>query len=701
MLYFFALFFAQNSPIVELAKKIFAVIVWAQGMHMFFGLCIAWGIGVLAREGMVKTVIKQWIFAAVLVSAILNFPLLSPDNSLLDTEQCIRYGWYLSWPILWVLQHVFGANNPWAIKIIIMAMTLGLFAWVFWAWNMSLPSIPKITVSGGNKAQATKSKPARKAKVVYEEEEEDYEEEIDDVEETLTDKAWSVMSLLKASIKDKVDKKIQEKQEKEAQKVISFPKDKPTYDITILEWAAAASFSADESYLMQKATALQKKLEEFSIPVEIKWFNVWPSVVQIKIAPMQWIKISSIESYQKDLTLALKTKSLRILAPIPGTDVVGIEIPNPQPQLIRLRQIMGTAWFSEAVNKNLTNLVLGIGIDGKPVWKALESMPHLLVAGATGSGKSVAVNTFILSLIYQNSPSELKFLMIDPKQVELGMYDGIPYLLAPVETVPDKALKILKWWVAEMERRYGLLKDMRVKQLTEYNAKVSADQALPRIVVIIDELADLMMNRNTKKDTEMCITRIAQKARAVWIHLIVATQRPSVDVVTGLIKANIPTRIAFSVVSQIDSRTILDIKGAEELLGKWDLLYMDPSNNVPIRMQWPLITTEETDDVVTAIKEKYMKGLTEDDIYNQELMGILAGKNVWAGMWFSSDGNGNDDELVQQAIEIIRQNKKASATLFQRKLGVWFARAARIMDILEDQWIIWPQDWAKPREIYI
>ena len=396
----------------------------------------------------------------------------------------------------------------------------------------------------------------------------------------------------------------------------------------------------------------------------------------------------------------MKTKSLRILAPIPGTDVVGIEIPNPKPELIRLRQIMGTNWFSEAINKNLTNLVLGIGIDGKPQWKSLESMPHLLVAWATWSGKSVAINTFILSLIYQNTPSELKFLMIDPKQVELGMYDGIPYLLAPVETVPDKALKILKWWVNEMERRYTLLKDKRVKNLDEFNKKVWADESMPRIVVIIDELADLMMNRNTKKDTELCITRIAQKARAVWIHLIVATQRPSVDVVTWLIKANIPTRIAFSVVSQIDSRTILDIKWAEELLGKWDMLYMDPANNIPIRMQAPLITTEETDEVVAAIKEKYMKWLTENDIYNQEIMNLLSGKNVWSGMSFVGDG-WNDDELVQQAIEIIKQSKKASATLFQRKLGVWFARAARIMDILEDQWMIWPQDGAKPREIYI
>lgn len=292
--------------------------------------------------------------------------------------------------------------------------------------------------------------------------------------------------------------------------------------------------------------------------------------------------------------------------------------------------------------------------------------------------------------------------MIDPKQVELGMYDGIPYLLAPVETAPEKALKILKRTAAEMERRYSLLKEKRVKKLDEYNAKVAWPDSLPRIVVIIDELADLMMNRNTKKDTELCITRIAQKARAVGIHLIVATQRPSVDVVTGLIKANIPTRIALSVVSQIDSRTILDIKWAEELLGRWDLLYMDPANNMPIRMQGPLVTTEEIDEIVASIKDKYMKGISEDDIYNKELMWILAGKNVWAGFSGSfSGGDGNDDELVQQAIEVIKQTKKASATLFQRKLGVWFARAARIMDILEEQGLIWPQDGAKPRDIYI
>jgi DNA segregation ATPase FtsK/SpoIIIE, S-DNA-T family len=347
-------------------------------------------------------------------------------------------------------------------------MTIALFVRIFWAWNVWLPTLPKISVNSSSPQQQKAKAVAKKVKeAINQDEEEEYEENEAPVK--TSQKVGSVASILKATIKEKVEKKLQEK---EPQKVIHFPKDKPTFDISILQAGSASTFSADEQYLMEKATALQNKLEEFSIPVEIKWFNIWPSVVQIKISPQQWIKISSIESYQKDLTLALKTKSLRILAPIPWTDVVGIEIPNPQPQIIRLRQIMESNSFKDAMNKSLMNLVLGIWIDGKPQRKSLETMPHLLVAWATWSGKSIAINTFISSLIYQNSPSELKFLMIDPKQVELGMYDGIPYLLAPVETAPDKALKILKRTVNEMERRYWLLKEKRVKKLDEYNAKV-------------------------------------------------------------------------------------------------------------------------------------------------------------------------------------------------------------------------------------
>lgn len=701
-LYFFALFFADGSPILEVANKVFSVILGEQWLSVFFLLCVLAGVGVLLKQGMIGTTIKQWILATILVSAILNFPLLAEGGKqLLNMKECLAHGWYMSWPVLWLLQRVFGDANTGASKIIIIVMAAALVVRIFRAWNMKLPNLSSFSVKRDNAIPSLKTSKKRAN------DDRDEEEETEEVYHTTKwNKSWneangSMISLLKTGLKKKVEEKLKEKEPK---KIITFPKDKPTYPISLLDWSGSNSFVTDDSYLVAKAKALQDKLAEFSIPVEIKWYNVWPSVVQIKIAPAQGIKISSIESYQKDLALALKTKSLRILAPIPGTDVVGIEIPNPQSHLVRVRQIMENAGFADAVNRNLTNLVLWIGIDGKLVRKPLENMPHLLVAWATWSGKSVAINTFILSLMYQNSPSEMKFLMVDPKQVELGMYDGIPYLLAPVETAPEKALKILKWAVNEMEKRYTLLKSMRVKKLTEYNEKVPSKDLVPRIIIIIDELADLMMNRNTKKDTELCITRIAQKARAVWIHLIVATQRPSVDVVTGLIKANIPTRIAFSVVSQIDSRTILDVKWAEELLGKWDMLYMDPANNGTIRMQGPLVTTEEIDDVVVAIKKKYMTGIKEEDIYDPELMNILSAKNVWSGMagwwyWFSWDGN--DEELIEQAIEIIRQTHKASATLLQRKLWVWFARAARIMDQLEEQWVVGPQDGAKPRDIYI
>lgn len=687
-LYFFSISFAKDSPIVGLFNKLVMVIVGEIGIHIFFGLMIVAGVTTIAKDGLSRTIMKQFIILNMVISAMLNFPALEEQTLAYQS-----YGGYIGWPILWILQRIFG-ENPFAIKAIIVAAALAIIAWIIRAFNIPVPRLPSVSMKSGSSNGKPESKKVKRVVEEYEDEEDEEESPA----AVVTKKGSAIGDSLKSMLKDKIQNKIKEKEV--VQKIVKFPKDKPTFDIKLLEEGSASTFEVDQSYLEQKALAIQAKLEEFDIPIDIKWFNIGPSVVQIKVAPQEGIRVSSIESYQKDIALSLKTKSLRILAPIPGTDVVGIEIPNPKPQMIRVRQILGSPSFAESMNKNLTNLVLGIGIDGKHVTKPLEDMPHLLVAGATGSGKSVGVNTFILSLIYQNSPSELKFLMVDPKQVELGMYDGIPYLLAPVETSPDKALKILKWTVQEMERRYTLLKEYKVKKLDEYNKKVTGD-TLPRIVVVIDELADLMMNRNTKKDTENCITRIAQKARAVGIHLIVATQRPSVDVVTGLIKANIPTRIAFSVVSQIDSRTILDTKGAEELLGRWDMLFMSVDNNTPVRLQWPFIDTPEIEEIVQAIKDKYMKGISEEDIYNVELMNILSGKNVGSGMggWFGDSGD--DEELVQQATQVILQTRKASATLLQRKLGVWFARAARIMDILEERGVVWPQEGAKPRDIYM
>jgi len=288
--------------------------------------------------------------------------------------------------------------------------------------------------------------------------------------------------------------------------------------------------------------------------------------------------------------------------------------------------------------------------------------------------------------------------MVDPKQVEMELYSGLPYLLAPIIVDPEKALRMLKWAVEEMETRYKLLRTTRVKNLLEYNAK-KPDAPLYRIVIVIDELADLMMSWN-KKEVETCITRIAQKARAIGMHLIVATQRPSVNVITGLIKANMPTRVAFGVVSQIDSRTILWVKWAEELVGRGDFLFMDTTTKYPVRLQAPYVSTEETEEIVTSLKAKYMQWLTENDIYHPDVMSALDGKKNFV-MDKGSGWGGADEELIERAIQIISQTGKASATMLQRKLNVGFARAARIMDALEERWIVGPQEWAKAREVLI
>jgi len=627
----------------------------------------------------------------IIISAILNFPTIDWDST-----QYEQLWWYISWPLIYLLNTVFG-NNALAIKVFIIILLILLVWWILYTFNFSLPRI-NINIRQDqrpNKSNKTNRQEdndiAKRISKVGNKSQQDTEKYIEEYKPQTISKSF-VSTLLKKKVEDKIQDK-----DKKPRPVLNFSWEKPTFMLNILEsWDQ--KISIDESFLMEKAKSLQNKLLEFNVPIMIEWFDIWPSIVQIRIKPESGIKITTIEWLTNDIAMSLKCKSLRIIAPIPGTDCVWIQIPNPKPSMVRVADILWTDEFQESIKNSDTNLTLGKAIDWSVIVKTLESMPHLLVAWATWSGKSVGVNDFILSLMYQNTPSELKFLMVDPKQVELELYSGLPYLLAPIVFESDKALKLLKRAVNEMERRYSLLKEKRVKNIDEYNSKIIWEK-IYRIVFVIDELADMMMSGN-KKDVETCITRIAQKARAVGIHLIVATQRPSVNVITGLIKANIPTRIAFGVVSEIDSRTIIGRKWAEALLGKWDLLYIDPSTKHPIRIQAPFVSTEEIEKVVQTLKNKYMWGLTEDDIYNPEIVQMLESKletgDSLFGWW-----NGNDDELIEQAIQVIAETRKASATLLQRKLGVWFARAARIMDQMEERGIIWPQDWAKPRDIFL
>lgn len=604
-----------------------------------------------------------------------------------------------------------------AIKGVIITLLVILIVWILYKFNISVP-IPRLNIRLPEQKPATrrtsrvsKTVPtaAKKSELTYE----SYKAKIEKEQSTDSDtdkgsllksifSTWSSGSqngLLKKAIKSTISKSVDDKVHQKTMTQISFPKDKPTFPLTLLR-SQTNAVQVDHEALARKAQVIQSKLAEFWVPVSIDGFDIGPSIIQIRVKPEPGIKISTIENLKQDLALATKSKALRIVAPIPGTDCVGIQIPNPKPTMVHLGDVLWSGDFTQSMQKGLMNMSLGKAIDGVNVIKSLEDMPHLLIAGATGSGKSVGVNDFILSLMYQNNPNELKFLMVDPKQVELEMYAWLPYLLAPIVTQSDKALKLLQRAVEEMEVRYTKLAKSRVKKLSEYNEKFPNEQ-LYRIVFVIDELADLMMSGN-KKEVETCITRIAQKARAVGIHLIVATQRPSVNVITWLIKANMPTRIAFWVVSQIDSRTILGIKGAEDLLWKGDLLYMDPTTKFPTRVQAPFVDTDEIDKVITSLKQRYMKGLQEEDIYHPEIIRLLEAKPETSGGQYAWGWGASDDEdLIQQAIEVILDTRKASATLLQRRLWLWFARAARIMDELENRGIVWPQEWAKAREILV
>ncbi|QQR83247.1 DNA translocase FtsK 4TM domain-containing protein [Candidatus Peregrinibacteria bacterium] len=452
---------------------------------------------------------------------------------------------------------------------------------------------------------------------------------------------------------------------------------------------ATSQVYVSDKVLKANAEVIRDKLGQFSIPVTMRDVNIGPSVMQYTLQPHEGVKLNKITALKNDVALALAAKSVRIEAPIPGKSLVGIEVPNDKRMVVHLREMLESDEFN-SVGSDLT-LTIGRDVAGNPVVDDLGAMPHLLIAGATGSGKSVGMNTFLLSLLYQNSPKDLKFIMVDPKRVELTPYNGIPHLLTPVITQPDKAHTALKWAVAEMNRRYQLLAEKGYRNIAEHNE--AEEKTMPKIVIVIDELADLMM-QSTKKETEAAICRIAQMARAVGMHLILATQRPSVNVITGVIKANIPARIAFTVTTGIDSRTIIDSIGAEDLLGMGDMLYLPGNMSRPIRVQGVYVSSKEIERVTNKLK------LTTEPTYDETILAGKSSSGVDTDMVGTADGT-DQDNLYNEAVEVIRQTGKASASLLQRRLSVGYARAARILDILEENGVIGPTNGAKPRQIFI
>lgn len=437
--------------------------------------------------------------------------------------------------------------------------------------------------------------------------------------------------------------------------------------------------------VLENARQLEQTLKDFGVDASINQVTVGPTITRYEIQPRPGVKVSKIVNLTDDIALSLAAKSIRMEAPIPGKSAIGIEVPNDEPQMVSAREIIESPEF----NNFKSPLAMGLGKDvsGKIIIGDISKMPHLLIAGSTGSGKSVCVNTLITSILYKAKPDEVKLMLIDPKVVELANYNGIPHLMIPVVTDPKKAANALCWAVTEMNRRYKLFAEAQVKDISSYNDKT--DNPLPKIVIIIDELADLMMASANEVEDYIC--RLAQMARAAGMHLIVATQRPSVDVITGVIKANIPSRIAFAVSSQTDSRTIIDMGGAEKLLGKGDMLFYPLGASKPRRLQGAFISEEESDKVIEYVKKE--AGDTGGANYIEEIEESIS--NIGS---IKSD---DTDEFLYDAIEFVVNNGQASASMLQRKFKIGFNRAARLIDDMEERGIVGPSEGSKPRKVLI
>ncbi len=456
--------------------------------------------------------------------------------------------------------------------------------------------------------------------------------------------------------------------------------------VDLMKKPRAKQMQMNEHQLQQKAALLENTLQNFHVDARVLNVTQGSSVTRYEVQPAVGVKVSSITKLADDIALNLRAKSIRIEAPIPGKAAVGIEVENEKPDMVSIRELIDSKEFRNASSK--ISFAVGKDISGRNVIANLKEMPHLLIAGATGSGKSVCINTIITSLLYKASPDEVKLILIDPKVVELGNYNGIPHLLVPVGTDPKKAAAALNWAVNEMTQRYKFFAEESVKDLDSYNELMRAnqepDKVLPKIVIIIDELADLMMVAPSQVEESIC--RLAQLARAAGMHLIVATQRPSVDVVTGLIKANIPSRIAFSVSSQVDSRTILDVGGAEKLLGKGDMLYSPVGENKPLRIQGPYISDSETARIIDFVKKQ------GESTYDESVVQTIETPE-------KSQYGEVSDELTEDAIAFILKQKKASVSMLQRRFRIGYNRAASIIDEIEARGIISPADGSKPRQV--
>ena len=498
-----------------------------------------------------------------------------------------------------------------------------------------------------------------------------------------------------------------EKPEKAAEEQALVATRDPNWQAPSLDLLEKNEGGADAGDTRQNAQIIHDTLSEFNIDAAMGDINVGPKVTQYTLRPPSGVKLTRITALETNIALNLAAQSLRIEAPIPGQKAVGIEVPNRKAAEVRLYStLVSKQWTA---SRDPLSFTIGKDISGQVVVGELGKMPHLLIAGQTGSGKSVMINTLLTSLLYRNSPSDMKLILVDPKQVEMAPYEDIPHLLAPVITEPEKTISALKWAVNEMERRYKLLATEKIRNIKDYNKRLQSrakkiaiadengnvqeheDGSMPYIVIVVDEMADLMMI--AKKDVEALIVRLAQKARAVGIHLVLATQRPSVDVITGLIKANVPARISFTVASQVDSMTILDQAGAEKLLGQGDMLFYTPSMSKPKRIQGAWVTDDEVNKITDHLRMQMAPQ------YNDEVVAQPVQLNGKGGVVMDLSEGG--DDKFKDAVRVVVERRKASTSMLQTRLGIGYQRAARIIEEMEERGIIGPQNGSKPRDVLI
>lgn len=676
-LMFFSLFEAAGTLGDWLNYALSSVFGWSKYLFVLFFLVFGWNILVPSRAFFGNLGYIGALLFFIGLNGIINTLMIEPGTETLEILQV--NGGYLG-----LILSLFLFNAIGMAGVLIIGFTLIILGLVL-GFEISLENI----ISAKDKMKDKMSDLVdADGPLLSRKSEDEYDDDIDFDEEDDDDAV-----LIEPDEEDEVveDDEIEEDEVVEARPVVAEDDGKETVMTSsrrrrvqipsdLLDDQSTDAVSGDVD---RDSEVIRKTFAHFGIDVDMADHRVGPTVTQYALKPPQGVKLSKIVSLQNDLALALAAHPIRIEAPIPGRSLVGIEVPNESIGAVGLRELMESKEFKD--RKSAMTAPLGKDVGGHVVSLVVDKAPHMLVAGATGSGKSVCLNTIIVSLLYQNGPDDLKMIMVDPKRVELGRYAGIPHLLTPPIVKPDEAINALKWAVREMERRLDHLAKFGVRDIDSYNKK--SKEKMPKIVVIIDELADLMSTTD-KRGVESVIVRIAQMARAAGIHLILATQRPSVDVITGVIKANIPTRLAFAVASQVDSKTILDVSGAEKLLGRGDMLISTPQISKPKRLQGAFVSDDEIERVVDFLKKEGEPDYNLSVVEQEKTGGTVL-------------DDGEDEPLLEDAIQEVISTGKASTSYLQRKMRIGYSRAARIMDIMSEMGVIGESNGSRPREVLV